>query len=68
MYFNEKQRFQLACVTADDGSGNRRRSVTQIYAIRCTSGHSIPVDQAALSTPLLAEHENAIPAITHATK
>eukprot|EP00972_Heterocapsa_arctica_P091404 13486065-Heterocapsa_arctica.AAC.1 len=68
MYFNEKQRFQLACVIADDGSGNYRRSVTQIYAIRCTSGHSIPVDQAVLSTPLLVEQANEIPAITHATK
>eukprot|EP00972_Heterocapsa_arctica_P008806 1293048-Heterocapsa_arctica.AAC.1 len=31
---NEQQRFQLAVVTADEGSGNARRSVTQIYAIR----------------------------------
>eukprot|EP00972_Heterocapsa_arctica_P012831 1886571-Heterocapsa_arctica.AAC.1 len=68
MYHNEKQRFQLAVVTADEGPGNARRSVTQIYAIRCTSGHSINVDPAVLSTPLLAEKANMIPAITHATR
>eukprot|EP00972_Heterocapsa_arctica_P054046 7964319-Heterocapsa_arctica.AAC.1 len=68
MYHNEKQRFQLAVVTADEGPGNARRSVTQIYAIRCTSGHSINVDPAVLSTPLLAEKANEIPAITHASK
>eukprot|EP00972_Heterocapsa_arctica_P108774 16015740-Heterocapsa_arctica.AAC.1 len=32
MLYNEKQRFQLAIVTAD--AGESRRTVTQIYAIR----------------------------------
>eukprot|EP00972_Heterocapsa_arctica_P087118 12843745-Heterocapsa_arctica.AAC.1 len=34
---NDKQRFQLAVHTVDFGGD--RREVTEIYAIRCTSGH-----------------------------
>ena len=38
---NDKQRFQLAVHTVDGLNANDRRVVTRIYAIRCTSGHSI---------------------------
>eukprot|EP00972_Heterocapsa_arctica_P095980 14161014-Heterocapsa_arctica.AAC.1 len=65
MVHNEKQRFQLAVHTVD--SGKDRRCVTKIYAILCTSGHSIDVDTKLLSTPLLANKTDEIPAITRAT-
>eukprot|EP00972_Heterocapsa_arctica_P031530 4644357-Heterocapsa_arctica.AAC.1 len=66
MVHNEKQRFQHAVHTVD--SGEDRRCVTKIYAIRCTSGHSIHVDTKLLSTPLLANKADEISVITHATK
>eukprot|EP00972_Heterocapsa_arctica_P057948 8549187-Heterocapsa_arctica.AAC.1 len=48
--------------------GNDRRDVSHVYAIRCTSGHSIPVDTTLLSTPLLASMTHMISAIAHVTK
>eukprot|EP00972_Heterocapsa_arctica_P090795 13396509-Heterocapsa_arctica.AAC.1 len=67
MKFNDKQRFQLAVHTIDGRTGDpgARRQVTSIYAVRCISGHSIPVDTALLSTPLLADKAKHVAAITH---
>eukprot|EP00972_Heterocapsa_arctica_P025696 3780570-Heterocapsa_arctica.AAC.1 len=46
---NDKQRFQLAVHTVNGSGPTDRRLVTKIYAIRCTSGHSIIVDPGLLS-------------------
>eukprot|EP00972_Heterocapsa_arctica_P049531 7290076-Heterocapsa_arctica.AAC.1 len=63
---NNKQRFLLAVLTSE--TGDDRREVVQVHAIRCTSGHSIPVDTTKLSTPLLANMAHDISAISHVTK
>eukprot|EP00972_Heterocapsa_arctica_P032339 4767514-Heterocapsa_arctica.AAC.1 len=47
--------------------GGERRDVSHVYAIRCTSSHSIPVDTTLLFTPLLASMTQTISPITHVT-
>eukprot|EP00972_Heterocapsa_arctica_P113569 16437776-Heterocapsa_arctica.AAC.1 len=65
---NDKQRFQLAAHTVDNRGTDTRRLVTKIYAIRCTSGHSIAVDPKLLSTPLTADKAEHVAATTHSTQ
>eukprot|EP00972_Heterocapsa_arctica_P103601 15268318-Heterocapsa_arctica.AAC.1 len=65
---NDKQRFQLAVHTVDGLNANDRRIVTRIYAIRCTSGHSIVTMKEYLNTPLTVSMKDNISAITHCTK
>eukprot|EP00972_Heterocapsa_arctica_P014161 2085966-Heterocapsa_arctica.AAC.1 len=65
--FNGKHRFQLAVHTVDNGVNATRRLVTSIYAMRCTSGHSVAVDTELLSTPLMAAQADKVAAITHTT-
>eukprot|EP00972_Heterocapsa_arctica_P086898 12810175-Heterocapsa_arctica.AAC.1 len=65
--FNGKQRFQLPVHTVDARGADTRRLVTSIYAIRCTSGHSVAVDTTLLSTPLMVDKAEHVAAITHST-
>eukprot|EP00972_Heterocapsa_arctica_P062758 9256879-Heterocapsa_arctica.AAC.1 len=65
---SDKQRFQLAVHTVDGPTPADRRTVTRIYAIRCTSGHSILVMRELLNTPLTVSMKEDISAITHCTK
>eukprot|EP00972_Heterocapsa_arctica_P076431 11274356-Heterocapsa_arctica.AAC.1 len=65
---NDKQRFQIAVHTVDGDGLNARRLVTKVYAIRCTSGHSITVMPELLSTPLSVNKTKFISAIAHTTR